>query len=377
MKKIKILQVNKLYYPDIGGIERTVQHIAESLKERTEMSVLVCQPKGKGIKEIVNGVPVHRCGSFGIFFSLPISLSLLWELRKEARDKDILQFHAPFPLGDLACLISGYRGKVVLYWHSDVVKQKKLMVLYRPIMKLFLKRVDAIIVGADGVINGSSYLSPFKNKCVTIPFAVNGEIEKKGKRYLEQAVPNLSKYCKFLFVGRLVYYKGIDILLEAFRMVKDAELTVIGCGNLEKDLKRYVSDQGLGDRIHFLGKVEEEQLNRAFSSCDVFVLPSVAKSEAFGLVQLEAMAYGKPVINTNLPSGVPEVSIHGITGLTVEPGNVLELGNAMQWFVNHPQERNIMGVEARKRLESQYTLNVMSNRILKLYENLLSTSKDR
>lgn len=371
MKKIKILQVNKLYYPDIGGIERTVQHIAESLKERTEMSVLVCQPKGKGKKDIINGISVHRCSSFGTFFSLPVSLSFLWELRKEARGKDILQFHAPFPLGDLACLLSGYRGKVVLYWHSDVVKQKKLMVLYLPIMKLFLKRVDAIIVGADGVMKGSSYLSPYQNKCITIPFAVNEEIEKKGKQYLNEARPNHSKHCRFLFVGRLVYYKGIDILLQAFTMIKDAELTVIGSGNLEIKLRRYVDEHGMSDRIHFLGKVEEDQLCHAFSSCDVFVLPSIAKSEAFGLVQLEAMAYGKPVINTNLPSGVPEVSIHGITGLTVEPGNVNELGNAMQWFINHPEERCVMGTEARKRLESHYTIQVMSNRVLELYERLV------
>lgn len=371
MKKIKILQINKLYYPDIGGIERTVQHIAESLKDSTDMNVLVCQSKGKGTKEVINGIPVYRCGSFGTLFSMPISLSFIRKLRKEAKGKDILQFHAPFPLGDLACLISGYHGKVVLYWHSDVVKQKKLMVLYNPVMKMFLKRVDAIIVGADGVMKGSSYLNQYQNKCVTIPFAVNEEIEKKGKQYLIGASPNYRKFCKFLFVGRLVYYKGIDILLQAFAMIKNAELTVIGCGNLEGKLRRYVDEKGLSDRIHFLGKVEEDQLYHEFSNCDVFVLPSIAKSEAFGLVQLEAMAYGKPVINTNLPSGVPEVSIHGITGLTVEPGNVCELGDAMQWFIDHPEERCMMGKEARKRLENHYTIEVMSNKILELYNSLL------
>lgn len=371
MKKIKILQVNKLYYPDIGGIERTVQHIAEGLKDKTEMSVLVCQPKGHGVTEEINGVVVQRCGSLGTLFSMPISLSFLWQLRRKSKEQDILQFHAPFPLGDLACLLSGYRGKVVLYWHSDVVKQKRLMFLYRPIMETFLKRVDAIIVGADGVMKGSSYLGPYQNKCITIPFAVNEEIEKKGKQYLNEAIPSRSKYCRFLFVGRLVYYKGIDILLQAFTMINNAELTVIGCGNLEGKLRRYVEEYGMSDRIHFLGKVEEEQLYHAFSSCDVFVLPSIEKSEAFGLVQLEAMAYGKPVINTNLPSGVPEVSIHGITGLTVKPGNVRELGDAMQWFIDHPEERCTMGTEARKRLESSYTIQVMSNKVLDLYERLL------
>ena len=371
MKKIKILQINKLYYPDIGGIERTVQHIAEGLNEKVEMSVLVCQPKGHGVTEKVNRVSVHRCGSFGTLFSMPISLSFFWQLRKTSKNQDILQFHAPFPLADLACLLSGYRGKVVLYWHSDVVKQKKLMVLYRPIMERFLKRVDAIIVGANGVIEGSSYLKPYQHKCVTIPFAVNEKIEQMGKRYLDQAQTNEEKHSRFLFVGRLVYYKGIDVLIKAFEKVKNAELTIIGCGDKERELKDYIKEHEMFDRVHLLGKVEEERLYREFSECDVFVLPSIAKSEAFGLVQLEAMAYGKPVINTNLPSGVPEVSINGITGLTVEPGNMKELGDAMQWFVEHPRERCEMGNAARKRLECNYTLDVMMNRMMELYESLL------
>ena len=371
MKKIKVLQVNKLYYPDIGGIERTVQHIAEGLKENVEMSVLVCQPKGHGISEEVNGVPVHRCGSFGTLLSMPVSLSFLYEFRKRSKGQDILQLHAPFPLGDLACLLSGYRGKVVMYWHSDVVKQKKLMVLYRPVMERLLKRADVIIIGADGVVKGSSYLGPYKDKCITIPFAVNQRIEQMGRKYLEQTKPNMEKYARFLFVGRLVYYKGVGVLLQAFEAVKNGELTIIGCGDMEEELKAYVREHGMSKKVHFQGKVDEESLYRAFSECDVFVLPSIAKSEAFGLVQLEAMAYGKPVINTNLPSGVPEVSIHEVTGLTVEPGNTQALSGAMNWMADHPEERYEMGHKARERLESNYTLDVMMNRMMELYERLL------
>ena len=371
MKKIKVLQVNKLYYPDIGGIERVVQYIAEGLQEKTDMSVLACRPKGRGTSEEINGVSVRRCGSFGTLFSMPVSLSFLYEFRKRAKGQDILQLHAPFPLGDLACFLSGYKGKVVLYWHSDVVKQKKLMILYRPLMESLLKRTDAIIVAADGIIKGSSYLGPYRDKCVTIPFAVNPMIEQMGKRYMEQAKPNMERYVRFLFVGRLVYYKGVDVLLQAFEAVKDGELTIIGNGNMEEELKIYVKEHGMSERVHFLGKVNEERLYQAFAECDAFVLPSVAKSEAFGLVQQEAMAYGKPVINTNLPSGVPEVSLHGITGLTVEPGDVPALSQAMQWLVSHPEERNVMGKQARERLESNYTLTVMMNRMMELYDGLL------
>lgn len=371
MNKIKVLQVNKLYYPSVGGIERTVQHIAEGLKEDVDMEVLVCQPKGRGRSDVVNGVSVRRCGSLGTLFSLPISIEFLRELRKRSKDKDIIQFHAPFPLGDLGGLLSGYKGKIVLYWHSDVVKQKKLMLLYSPIMERFLKRADAIIVASEGIIKGSSYLAPYRGKCVFIPFAVNEEIARRGMSYLSVGKMKIRSNVNFLFVGRLVYYKGVEVLLRAFTQVENGELTIIGNGELEKELKDFAQRQGISEKVHFLGKLGEEDLYKAYEACDVFILPSVAKSEAFGLVQLEAMAYGKPVINTNLPSGVPEVSLDRLTGLTVEPGDEEELATAMRWMIKHPQERQKMGIEARRRVDENYTLDVMVRRMKELYGRLL------
>ena len=131
MKKIKVFQVNKLYYPEVGGIEKTLQQISEGLNEKTDLEVLVCQKKGRGISERVNKVQVHRAGSFGVIASVPISFSFIWKLRRMSQDVDLIQFHMPFPLGDLACLLSGYKGKVAASWHSDVVKQKKWMIFYQ------------------------------------------------------------------------------------------------------------------------------------------------------------------------------------------------------------------------------------------------------
>lgn len=376
MEKIKILQVNKLYYPEIGGIEKTLQQISEGLNKLpdVDLKVLVCQKKGKGQVDDVNGVEVHRSGSIGVVASVPISFSFIWGLKKMAKDRDVVQFHLPFPLGDLACLLSGYQGKVVAYWHSDVVKQKKWMLLYRPIMERFLKRADVILVGAEGIINGSKYLKPYKEKCKVVPFAVSDEILRAGGEYLQKnryKTQTDKKQLNFLFIGRLVYYKGCSVLIDAFaRLKSDATLTVIGDGILKDELMQQVEVLGIMNRVAFLGHVSDETIRGCMEEADVFVLPSVERSEAFGLVQLEAMAYGKPVINTNLPSGVPEVSVHGETGLTIMPGAVEELSKAMNWMCRHPEERNKMGRAARKRVEEQYTQDIMVKNIKRIYEEL-------
>lgn len=370
MDKIKVLQVNKLYYPHTGGIEKVVQQLAEGLKDRTDMEVLVCQERGRSRTEIVNGVTVRRAGSLGVLFSLPISLPFLWKLRKLSRSKDILHFHMPFPLGDLGCLLSGYKGKVVVWWHSDVVRQKTLMKFYRPIMDKFLKRADVIVVATKGHIDGSDYLPKYRDKCVIIPFGVDQAIEKKADEYIKkQPVLRHKDKINMLFVGRLVYYKGCDILLKAFRTVTGAELTLIGSGELEATLKEQAKVDGTLENVHFLGSVDEEQLSQAFADCDVFVLPSVLKSEAFGLVQIEAMAYGKPVINTKLPSGVPYVSPDGVTGLTVPPSDPEALAKAMQWMVDHEEERLQMGRKARERVKEYYRTEQMLDLVYQVYSN--------
>lgn len=376
-EKIKVLQVNKLYYPWTGGVERVVQQLAEGLCDKTDMKVLVCQAKGRTKVETVNNVRVYKAGSLGIYFSMPISLSFIRHLRKLSKDRDVIHFHMPFPLGDLACLLSGFKGKVVVWWHSDIVRQKCLMMFYRPIMEKFLERADVIIVATQGHIDGSDYLPKYRSKCVIIPYGLSKEFEKKADNYCEKIHPRIKQAVKMLFVGRLVYYKGCDVLIEAFRKVNGAELVIIGDGVLKTPLLQKVISYGLENKVTFLGSVDKDRLNQALEECDVFILPSVAKSEAFGLVQIEAMAYGKPVINTNLSSGVPHVSLDHVTGLTVPPNDVEALANAMQWMVDHEEERLQMGKRARERVKKNYRLDVMLNRILDLYNQLVSKERNK
>lgn len=387
MEKMKILQVNKLYFPEIGGIEKAVQQISEGMKDKADLKVLVCQKKGKGIRETVNGVRVYRAHSFGVVSSVPISFSFFRDLRRLSKDADIIQFHMPFPLADLACLLSGYRGKVVAYWHSDVVKQKKWMLLYRPVMERFLKRTDLILVGSHGTLKGSHYLKPYLDKCRVIPYAVSEQILQDGGRFLAEhgyRERESREQIHFLFIGRLVYYKGCSFLLEAFAKLAeknrtggrdgqtvDVALTVIGDGALRQEMEQKAKELNVYDQIHFLGKADDKTMKASMEQADVFVLPSIERSESFGLVQLEAMAYGIPVINTQLPSGVPEVSLHGQTGLTVQPADADALADAMEWMCRHPEERRQMGIAARERVEECFTEERLVTRLMKVYTELL------
>jgi len=370
MNKIKVLQVNKMYYPVTGGVERVVQQIAEGLNDRTDMKVLVCQKKGRGMVENVNGVEVHKASSLGVAFSTPISFSFFRQLRVLRKDRDILHIHMPFPLADVALWLYGFKGKIALWWHADIVKQKKLLLLYKPFMTWLLRRADCIMTATQGHIDDSSFLQPYQDKCVIIPFGVDKALFEKSDQLTAKPRKN-GEPLRFLFVGRLIYYKGCEYLLEAMAKVEGATLTIIGEGPLEQSLREQARRLRIDRRVEFRGSVDDNALAQAFADCDVFVLPSIAKTEAFALVQIEAMAYGKPVINTSLPSGVPHVSPDDITGLTVPPEDSDALATAMQKLVDDADLRERFGKAAYARAREEYPMDKMLDRIYNEYERLL------
>lgn len=368
MKQLRVLQVNKLYYPVVGGVERVAQQLAEGLQERLEIKTLVCQKKGRGAVEVINGASVERASSMGMAFSMPISFSFLSRFRRLSKASDIIQLHMPFPLADMALFLSGYRGKLVLWWHSDIVKQKRLLKLYRPLLLWTLRRADLIIAATQGHIDHSDYLPAFRDKCTVIPFGVKMALLERDLLLQKPVQPAAD--CIALFAGRLVYYKGCDILLEAFQKIQGAELWVAGDGPLRQDLEEQAQRLGIAQSVRFLGSLPEDKLGEAFAQCDFFVLPSVAKSEAFGLVQIEAMAYGKPVINTDLPSGVPYVSLDDVTGLTVPPGDAAALAEAMQKLVDKPGLRQRYGKAAYERARKEFSQDKMIERVYTAYKSL-------
>lgn len=373
MKPLRILLVNKAYPPHIGGIEYLVRRYALCLQARpdAEVKVLVCQEKGKTVQETAEGIPVTRSGSMGTYFSCPLSFSFLWHFRKLAKWADVVEIHMPFPLADLGCLLSGCRSKVVLAWHSDVVKQKTILRFYRPLLRWLLHRADGILTATEGHITGSAFLPAVREKCHVIPYGMDIPAYQNAP-----AAPLLTRKLtddqavKVLFVGRLVYYKGVDRLLQAMRRVQGCELFLVGSGTLEETLRQEAAD--MLEQVHFLGNLSDADLKAAYQDCDFLVLPSVANSEAFGLVQLEAMVYGKPVINTSLPTGVPHVSLHGETGLTVPPDDVPALAAAIQKLAGDADLRKQYGAAAKQRAETAFAETIVMEQVYQYLNEIAS-----
>ena len=361
----RLFITGKAYDPHIGGIETVMQQTAESMRKYAKIKVLCCRDRrGLTVRDKVHGVPVTYAGSFGTIASCPLSLSYFGEFRRKVMLADAVELHLPFPLADLALLLSGYKGRVVVAWHSDVVRQKLLLKLYTPLMKWLLKRADAILVATQAHIDNSPYLRPYREKCVIVPYGIDpAEYDDRPHLSPLNGMLHDKSAKKVLFTGRLVYYKGADVLLEAFAKVQtNAELFLAGTGVLEPELKQRAEALGIASRVHFLGRRMTPELRDMFADCDIFVLPSVANSEAFGIVQLEAMYYGKPVINTALPTGVPLVSIGGETGLTVPPSDAQALADAMETLLSDDALRAKYGAAARERVLREFSLSTVMAR---------------
>jgi glycosyltransferase involved in cell wall biosynthesis len=367
---MKILQVGKLYYPWVGGVEKIVQQITEGLnnKDGFEIEVLCCQPKGEGEIEKVNGVKIFRASSFGIFWGLPLSFNFFRLFKKLSKKADIIDFHHPFPLGDISLFLFKPKAKIILHYHSDIVRQKVFNFLVEPFINHALKNAEKIIVSNPNLIKSSPYLQKFQGKCKVIPFGVD---LPKFEKFNEREVENLKKkYNDFvLFVGRLNYYKGLEYLIEAIKEIKN-NLVIIGEGPLGEQLKNKVQELGIKDKVFFLPLMEEKELVNFYRASTVFVLPSIFKSEAFGIVLIEAMACEKPVISTDLGTGTSFVNQDGITGFVVPPGNAKALSRAIKKILENKKIAKEFGQNGRKRAESEFSLKKMLERVSAVYKDL-------
>ncbi|HWG89775.1 MAG TPA: glycosyltransferase [Candidatus Thermoplasmatota archaeon] len=373
---MRVLHVSKLYPPFIGGVETAVQRLAEGLRDANrgiEPEVLCCQPKGPEVLERVNGIPVRRVSSLGMGWGMPLSPAMALQWRRLTREYDLIHLHVPFPLANLGEVLHREGPPVVVHYHSQIVRQRLLAPLYRPVDARVLRRAKRIIVGSPNMLEVPE-LAPVKDKCRVIPYPhVPGPPVQAATQARLTARLNLGGGPLVLYVGRLGYYKGLPYLIEAMLDV-EAKLVIAGDGPLRKELEEQVTRAGLTHKIQFIGAVTDEEKECLYGMATVFVLPSILPSEAFGLVQVEAMAHGVPVVNTALASGVPWVSPHGETGLTVPPRESSALSKALNRIVFNPAERERFANGAGLRAKT-FSRDQIIRALIDEYQAILAESR--
>jgi glycosyltransferase involved in cell wall biosynthesis len=351
-----IIHIGKFYSPYRGGMESYVQHLAEHIP--LEQKVVVSNTANCLVEEEINGVHVKRLPR--LFQAL--SQNFVSGLRDELKQSraQIYHLHLPNPLAVLAFLKAKPTGKLIITWHSDIIRQKLFMPFYKPFLNRILLRADRIIVTSPNYLSSSPYLKKFGDKCTVVPLCIDFDAYRPTPQTDLKVLKIREEYGEkiVLFVGRLVYYKGVDYLVEAAKKT-EATVLLIGNGTMEMSLKKEAPSN-----VVFLNQVED--LLPYYHACDAFVLPSVARSEAFGIVQLEAIACKKPIISTVLNTGVEYVNKYG---LTIEPKNVAALTDGIQFLLSNDNsdmvEKNyVWGRET-------FDAPLVDKQIQGLYEQLL------
>jgi glycosyltransferase involved in cell wall biosynthesis len=379
---MRILHIYKDYHPVFGGIENHMRDLAEAQAARGHhVTVLVTNTTSQTVSELVNGVRVIKTGRQVNVQSAPLSAAFPLALRRETAGADIAHLHAPYPPGEALNLLLGRARKTVISWHSDIVRQKTLLRFYGPVLKQVIRRADAIIRSSEIYSRTSPWLQGHLDKCVTVPYGIQTarfdagpESEATAAALREQWLAGRGSPAPLvlLCVGRLRHYKGFDDLIRAMPALPGVIAVIVGIGPMEVQLRALAAELGVTDRVIFAGEVSDAGLPACYRAADVFVLPSNSRAEAFGIVILEAMASGLPVISTEVGTATSWVNQHGATGFVVPARNPDALAIAVQTLQRDPALRRHMGTAARQRVLDEFTRDRMVQRIEDVYRTVLA-----
>ena len=367
---MRIVHVYKDAYPPIcGGVEMTIHHLLEGTRDVCgDLRLLVANRKSTTEIGELEGIPITKVASWGRPLSNPVCPAFPYHIA--AAKADIFHIHIPHPTAVLSFLVARPRGKLIVHYHSDIVRQAAWLPLYRPFLHRFLSRADAIIVTSPAYLKTSPILQPHKDRCHVIPLGVPLARFAPTEEYDKHAKVIRRRYGKrlVLYVGVLRHYKGAEVLLRAMQHT-DGTLLLVGGGPRSGELARVRESLPWRDRIHLIGEVED--VVPYYYASDLFCLPSILRSEAFGLVLVEASACGLPLVSTELGTGTTFVNLHEKTGLVAPPGNPEELGQAIQRLLDDPDLRQTYGAEGKRRAHELFTQERMTSEVLQLYEKVL------
>ncbi|QOZ68997.1 glycosyltransferase [Bradyrhizobium arachidis] len=374
-RRPSVLHIFKIYYPDLfGGTLTVIRDICASLKDVFASAVLVCSQSVERRDIVVDDVPVERVRSFGNVLSLPAAPTYPWRLWRKMAEHDLLALHAPFPLADLVFAFGfGAKRPLVVHWHADIVSHAGLRWFIEPLMRRTLRRAKAIVVSDHVLVDNTPLLREFEDKCHVVPFG----IDTSGYDWAKIEPHHVNDRGRLVLAcGRLVPYKGFDVLIRAAAL-HNFEAWIIGEGVERPRLEQLIAELGVGDRVRLLGSVNDCERIKLMCLSDVFVMPSVTNAETFGLVQLEAMAAGRPVVNTALDTAVPRVARHGMEAITVPPGDAEKLGEAIDTLIRDPERRRRMGLSARTRALSRYSATAFKQGMETVYREAVAAPSEQ
>lgn len=364
---MKIVHVYKDFDPPVlGGVERHIAMCCRYQRQWAEVEALTCSRSPWTRVELRDGTRVLEVGEWGRFQSAPMAPLYPFYLKRV--NADVVVVHVPNPTAEIGCLIARPRARLVVRYHSDVVRQAAAMRYYGRVQLAFLRRADVIIPTSQQYVDTSQTLGAVREKCRVVPLGVQPEDFSKP----DDAVLNdlRSRYGGpfVLFSGIHRYYKGVEYLVRAAKAIH-ARVVIAGDG--PERLHNEALALELGARIEFPGRLTHEDLVAHLHACEVFVFPSVERSEAFGISLLEAHACGKPAVATLLGTGVEHVNLHGETGLNVPPRDPQALAEAVNSLLADSARARAMGLRAAERVCTEFHAEHVARAEYDVYEEML------
>lgn len=370
---MRVLHFYKTYLPDtIGGIEQVIYQIARgTAKHGITTDVLSLSPNLVDRTVRIDGHLSHRARRSFQVASTAFSVSAFLRFYQLAQKADLIHYHFPWPFMDVVHFATRVRKPTVLTYHSDVIRQKRLLRLYRPLKHAFLGQMGRIVATSPNYLATSNVLGKFSDKVSVIPIGIDKSTyphpaPERTQFWRDRMAPKF-----FLFVGVIRYYKGLHILMEAAQGT-DYPIVIVGAGPIESELKAQAAQLNL-QNIHFLGHLSDEDKVALLTLCYGVVFPSHLRSEAFGISLLEGAMYGKPMISSEIGTGTTFINIGDETGLVVPPGDPLALRQAMKYLWEHPNEAAQMGKRAEERYWTHFTADEMSKAYVRMYRELTTT----
>lgn len=375
---MKALQISKFYPPVMGGIESAAWELTEGLNRAGCPTNVLCSNQAVATitERFPAGYDVVRAGSLGMLLSTSMAPVMLREARRMAEACDVIHVHMPDPMAAVAVWATRPSAKLVVHWHSDVIRQRKALRFYEPLQRWLLARADAIIATSQAYAQASAPLQRWRDKVAVIPIGIsdNHAVACSEKA---QAIRQRFRGRRIVFsLGRMTYYKGFDVLIEAAAALPDDAVVVIGGdGELLEQYRTVVRQKGLAGKVHLLGHISDDDLPSHFAACEVFCLSSTVRSEAYGVAMIEAMVMSKPIVASDIDgSGVPWVNVHGETGFNVPVGQPVALARALTTLLDDEALRRTFSAAARARYLSDFNADLMTRRTVALYRQLASRS---